>query len=208
MKKPRFGPKKLTDKEAKRLIDEEGMTLTDDEVADLQTICKSNLFLLHVAGLAKDCRWEIEAESRVPPQGVVVEKLKKTIQLALAVQNAATCLVNHVGSLDELTRAALHVGRRNCAEIPHAVLNEATALHALIDGAKNTIAERKGLPRGPRSSVAMQRAGVAVRALFLKHRLEWAVSAARENSIESTAVRVFHIVTGKDGRIERYLPHA
>ncbi len=207
MKKPRFGSKRLTDEEAKRLLDE-GKTLTDNELADLQRICKTNLFLLHADRLAKDCRWEIEAEGLAPPQGVVVKRLQKIIELALVVQDAATCLANHVGSLDELTRAALHVGRRNCAEIPHAVLNEATALHALIDGAKNTIAERKGLPRGPRSSVAMQRAGVAVRALFLKHRLEWAVSAARENSIESTAVRVFHIVTGKDGRIERYLPHA
>lgn len=207
MKKPRFGSKRLTDEEAKSLLDEE-KTLTEDEVADLQKICKTNLFLLHVDRLAKDSRREIEAESRVPPQGVVVERLQKTIRLALGVLDAAACLVNHVGSLDELTRAALHVGRRNCAEIPLAVLSEATALRALIDGAQNTIAERKDLPRGPRTSLAMQRAGESVRTLFRAHRLKWSVSAARENSIESTAVRVFHIVTGKDGRIERYLPHA
>jgi hypothetical protein len=188
--KPRF--------ERSPLFGHSPATLTDAERATLDAICTAPEFAEHVAALAGEYRAKIAHDSRIPSARELSTTLREIERRATILRGDLHTLIASLGNLDERTRAAL-------PHVDHDLLAGASvSLARLASEAAEARKVRAGKPS--RGQVTLERAGLAVRALFGHHGLRWAVTVKRDVAADSPPVAVFRMITGNTGSPSHYLP--
>jgi hypothetical protein len=195
--------------------------LTQEETSTLRGICNQDLFLERVAEIAGRCRMFVQRERELPSQGEIASTLKIIKRRAGVLENPMRALAQELGELDQRTEARLRLGasheRGDPAKLDYSghsrlqyyqvkMLEASAALVALECACAVAIGFTKPA-KGRTPHAELKAAGDEVRALFRAHRIPWSVTAKRDTSSESAAVRVFRICTGcRTQRVERHLP--
>jgi hypothetical protein len=169
-----------------------------------------DIFIESVADLVERYRASIPEEARLVTPRKSKTSLDDIAQRAESLERDARALLKLLSALNERTRASLHalVSRRSAQPITTAATEWLAAPHMhRLAALANDAAARYAGRRGRFKAEQPYRAGADVRALCERFNLPYARSAARDENIDSVAVRVFRIVTGiTEKRVERYLP--